>query len=90
MKLTRYEQETIVNTNAEDKTAVVYTADPVYMRKLDALVEKHPETYKIIKENDISKTYEFPKKLLQFRQPIVLTEEQKAIRAERLTNIKNK
>lgn len=90
MKLTRYEQETIINANAEDKTAVVYTADPVYMRKLDALVAKHPETYKVIKENDISKTYEFPKKLLQFRQPIVLTEEQKAIRAERLNNIKNK
>jgi len=76
--LLRCEQETIVTTDAETKIASVYTADPVYIRKLDALVKKFPDTYKVVKEDELSKTYEFPKKLLSFRQPRVLTEEQKA------------
>ena len=41
--LSRWEQETVVNYNNEEKTATVYTADPVVMRKLDKLVEKYPE-----------------------------------------------
>ena len=76
--LLRCEQETIVNTDADTKVASVYTADPVYIRKLDALVKKYPEIYKVVKEDKLSKTYEFPKKLLSFRSPRILTEEQKA------------
>ena len=88
VKLTRYEQETVVNANAEETTATVYTADPVYIRKLDALVEKYPDIYKVIRTNEMSKTYEFPKKLLSFRSPKILTEEQKEICRQRLAAIK--
>jgi len=42
MNITRLEQETIVNFNAAEDTASVYTADPVYMRKLDKLCEREP------------------------------------------------
>ena len=38
MKLCRYEQETIINYNAGEKTATVYTRDPAVMRRIDALV----------------------------------------------------
>ena len=55
-QLTRIEQETIVNANAEEKMAEVYTADPVMIRKLDKMVEKYPDQYKVIKEDDVSKT----------------------------------
>ena len=34
MKLTKYEQETIINFNAADKTAEVYTRDPAVMREM--------------------------------------------------------
>ena len=58
MKLTRYEQETIINFNAQDQMATLYTRDPAIMRKVDALVIDYPDTFKCIGETDIDKTYE--------------------------------
>ena len=69
MKLTRYEQETIINYNAEDKTATLYTRDPAVMRKVDALVIDYPDTFKCIGETDIDKTYEMPKSVVTYRKP---------------------
>ena len=69
MKLTRYEQETIINYNAEDKTATLYTRDPAVMRKVDALVTEYPDTFKCIGETDIDKTYEMPKKYVTYSHP---------------------
>ena len=43
MKLSRYEQETIVNYNAGEQTATVYTRDKTVMRKLDTLVDEFPD-----------------------------------------------
>ena len=37
MKLSRYEQETIVNYNAGEQNTTVYTRDKAVMRKLDTL-----------------------------------------------------
>ena len=48
MKLSRYEQETIVNYNAGEHTATLYTRDKAVMRKLDTLVADFPTTYKLI------------------------------------------
>ncbi len=45
MKLTRYEQDTIVNFNAEELDAIVYTHDKAIMRQLDALVTVSREGY---------------------------------------------
>lgn len=36
MKLTKYEQETIINFNNDEQEASIYTASPQMMRKLDA------------------------------------------------------
>ena len=69
MKLTRYEQETIINYNAEDKTATLYTRDPAVMRKVDTLVIEYPDTFKCIGETDIDKTYEMPKSAVTYRKP---------------------
>lgn len=89
-KLTRYEMETTVNYNAEEKTAILYTRDKAVMRKLDKLVEKCPETYKCIRETSIDKTYEFPKRLLSFRTPRVLTDEQREKIRERFMQSRGK
>lgn len=79
-KLSRYEQETIVNYNNEEKTASVFTCDPVVQRKLDKYVNKYPDVYKCVKvtqvaEGQFSKEYEIAnKKLVSFRPPVVMTE----------------
>lgn len=86
-KLTREEQEVIITTSAADDLAEVYVADPIYMRKLDRLVEKDPGSYKVKSRNAYSVTYTMPKKLLKFwiqREPRELTEEQRAAARERL------
>ena len=64
MKLSRYEQETIVKYNAGEQTATVYTRDKTVMRKLDTLVADFPDTYKLTGQDEVSKTYSFPKSQL--------------------------
>ena len=43
MKLSLYEQETIILYNQADTTAEVYTHDRKLMEKLNRLSQKHPE-----------------------------------------------
>ena len=74
MKLTRYEQETIINFNAEEKTATLYTRDPAVIRKLDSLVTEYPDTFKRLGETDIDKTYEMPKSAVTYRKPRRISE----------------
>ena len=74
MKITRYEQETIINFNAEEKNATLYTRDPAVMRKVDALVIEYPDTFKCIGETDIDKTYEMPKSAITYRKPRRISE----------------
>lgn len=69
LKLTRYEQETIINFNAGDQTATLYTRDPVVMRQLDALVTEYPDIFKCVGETDIDKTYSMPKSRISYRKP---------------------
>ena len=54
--LTKYEMETIVNYNAGEQSATVYTRDKAVMRKLDTLVADFPDTYKLIGRDEVSKT----------------------------------
>ena len=68
-KLSRYEQETIINFNDGEEMATVYTRDPAVMRKLDALVIEFPEVYRCIGATDIDKTYEMPKSSVTYRKP---------------------
>ena len=74
MKLIRYEQETIINFNAQDQMATLYTRDPAVMRKVDALVIGYPDTFKCIGETDIDKTYSMPKSRISYRKPIRISE----------------
>ena len=67
--LSKNEQETAINFNAGEQTAVVYTRDKAVMRKLDALVFAFPEVYKLVGETDIDKTYSMPKSCVNYRKP---------------------
>ena len=87
MKITRYEQETIINFNAEEKTATLYTRDPAVMRKVDALVIEYPDTFKCIGETDIDKTYEMPKSAVTYRKPRRITDERRDQMREFMKNI---
>ena len=67
--LSKNEQETIINFNAGEQSATVYTREKAVMRKLDALVIEFPEIYKLVEETDIDKTYSMPKSCVNYRKP---------------------
>ena len=90
MKLTRYEQETIINFNAGEQTATLYTRDPVIMRKIDALVTEYPNIFKYIGETDIDKTYSMPKSVVTYRKPRKLSLERKKLISEQMNYINKK
>ena len=90
MKLTRYEQETIINFNARDQTATLYTRDPAVMRKVDALVIDYPDIFKCIGETDIDKTYEMPKSFISYRKPRRLSDEQREAAKKRMNTLNNR
>ena len=69
MKLTKYEQETIINFNNDEQEASIYTASPQMMRKLDALAAAYPE------QTEVSKTYSCEKHLINLRKPRKVNEE---------------
>lgn len=77
MNLTRYEQETIVNYNAGEQGATLYTRDKAVMRKLDALVAGFPDIYRQTGQDEVSKTYFFPKTYVSYRKPRAVGREQR-------------
>ena len=77
MKLSRYEQETIVNFNAGEQTATVYTRDKAVMRKLDTLVDGFSDIYSLNGQDEVSKTYSFPKSYVSYRKPRAVSAKQR-------------
>ena len=77
MKFTRFEQETVINFNAEEEMASLYTRDSAVMRRMDTLVNRFLEVYRCTKATDIDKTYEMPKSYVSYRKPRKLSEEQR-------------
>ena len=77
--LTKYEMETVVNYNAGEQTATVYTRDKSVMRRLDRLVEDYPDSYKLLNQTDIDKTYSMPKSYITYRKPRFLWETEQPV-----------
>lgn len=86
-KLTKYEMETIVNYNAAEQTATVYTRDKSVMRKLDRLVEAYPESYRLVDQTDIDKTYSMPKSYVTYRKPRMLSDKQREQARQRMEKL---
>lgn len=64
MKLSRYEQEVVILLNPEEDVVTVYSANPAWSCKMDALVKEFPDVFRVTRQTEISKTYELPKKLV--------------------------
>ena len=77
MNLTRYEQEVVINLNADEDMATVYSANPAWIRKMDALVMEFPDVFRIRRWTEVSKTYEVPKKYIRIGKPRELSSAQK-------------
>ena len=94
MGLSRYEQEVIINFNAEENEISLYTANPVWIRKMDKLIEQNPEQFRQgrverVKGEIVSKEYFFPKRFVSIRSKDLkrnLSEEQRKELAERMNN----
>ncbi len=89
MKLSRYERESILNYNAGEQTATLYTRDKAVMRKLDTLVADFPDTYKQTGQDEVSKTYSLPKSYVSYRKPRAVSTEQRE-RARQMMIERNK
>ena len=86
-KLTKYEMETIVNYNAAEQTATVYTRDKAVMRKLDRLVEAYPESYRLVEQTEIDKTYSMPKSYVTYRKPRMLSDKHREQARQRMSKL---
>ena len=85
--LTKCEMETVVNYNAGEQTATVYTRDKSVMRRLDRLVADYPDSYKLLNQTNIDKTYSMPKLYVTYRKPRAVSDEQREQARERMKNI---
>ena len=88
-RLTKIEQETVINFNAGEEEAVVYTRDKTVIRKIDALVAEFPDVYRRIKATDIDKTYSMPKQYVSYRKPRRITQERRDQIRTQMENINN-
>ena len=51
--------------------------DKAVIRKLDTLVADYPDIYKLIGQDEVSKTYSFPKSYVGYRKPRAVSTEQR-------------
>ncbi len=82
MKLSKYEEETVVLYNEAESTANVYTHDLKLKEKLRRLSEKYPHQIVFQEENGVGGvTYTVPKKCVLIREPY--SEERRKADSER-------
>ncbi len=92
------EQEVIINFDRAGDEANLYTADPVWIRKMDKLVAEYPESFKVRRQETyqgevIAKDYIFPKRFITLRTKDVetkITEEERTRRSERMKAMRAK
>ena len=85
MNISRYEQETIINFNEEEKTATVYTMNGRLTRKLIKLAEERPNEckFKFAEADGKAVTYIVPKRWIKINAPTkreYTEEERQAVR----------
>lgn len=86
--LTREEQEVHINFSRDDDRAELYSSNPVWINKLDKLVQANPDIYKCIRVSEWGKTYTFPVELITLRKKKKEVSEEQRLRAkERFTKM---
>lgn len=75
------EQETVIRYGRTEDCAIISTSDTTMKTKFNKLVEKSPDHWQLISEDEIFSTYRCtPKSLISYRQKIIqrtLTDEQR-------------
>lgn len=89
MNLTKYEQETIINYNNEEKTASIFTYDKSLIRKLDKRLAEMSDM-KLIRRGEDFAEYSLPKKWIKVAFPRQCSDEQRAEMAERMKAAREK
>ena len=80
MKLSKLEQETIINFNEAERTASVYTHNEALKRQLLELCRSYPEQVRQTAANAWGGlTFDLPKKWLKVTPPRVLSPAQRAV-----------
>ena len=91
MNLSIEEQELHINASRDEDFATAYCSDSTWITKMDKLVKKSPDLFSVVAENEVSKTYRFPKRLLSIRSSIrEMSEEQRYAASERMKKFHNK
>ena len=81
-QLSKFERETVITYNDGEENAVCYTCDRKLMRRFDEMRAKS-QTVMLKSEDEHSRTYVFPKKLIKVQKPRLLSEEPKQKLSER-------
>lgn len=76
-KPSRYEQETVITFNNESKIATVYTHNSRLIKNIGDNCNKYPDLFKLISEDEFSKIFEVPKRLVSIKKPRILSEKQR-------------
>ena len=79
--------EMVVNCNVGEQTETVYMRDKSVMRKLDRLVVDYPDSYKLLSQTEIDKTYSMPKSYITYRKPRTVSNEQREQARQRMAKI---
>lgn len=89
MHLSKYEQETIINFNEEEKAASVYTHNKALCRKLEKLSVDRPEDCRLVRSlhEGQAAEYTIPKSWVKITPKRIVTEEQRAILQERARRV---
>ena len=87
MRIPKEEQETIINFNAKDKMATVYTRDPTFMKQMDKLVGEYPDVFRCKSVSEVDRVYEVPAGSVTFRKPRKLSDEQREAARKRIKSI---
>lgn len=86
------EREVIISFDDGSDMANLYTANKVWIRKMDKLVEEHPESFKFRRQETykgevIAKDYTFPKRFVSIRTKDIertITDEQRKRASDRM------
>ena len=62
MNMARYEQETIISFNEEEKTAGIYTHNKILRQKLAALARDRPEDCRLVKVSHSGRAVDYTKR----------------------------
>lgn len=68
-KVSISEQETTINFYRDSVIAEVYTSDRTVMTKLDKRCKQYPAVYRLVKQGECGKWYEFDKSRIGFKAP---------------------